>query len=57
MVSGKTPTGTINYTEIARNVSRKNSKSMSWLYYLLQVSFGRVFQYKYYVFESNFPKQ
>ena len=51
MVSGKTPTGTINYTEIARNSNLKNSKGVSWLYYLLQVNNGKVFQYNYYVFE------
>ena len=37
MVSVKTPTGTINYTEIGRNVNLKNSKGMPWLHYLLQV--------------------
>ena len=51
MVSGKTPTGTINYTEIARNSNLKNSKGVSWLYYLLQVNNGKVFQYNYCVFE------
>ena len=57
MVSGQTPTGTINYREIGRNANLKNSKGMSWLHYLLQANNGKVFQYKYYVFESNFPKQ
>ena len=57
MVSGKTPTEKINYTEIARNANLKNSKGMPWLYYLLQVNNGKVFQYDYYVFESNFPKE
>ena len=57
MVSGKTPTGKINYIEIARNVNLKNSEGMSWMHYLLQVNDGKVFQNKYYVFESNFPKQ
>ena len=29
MVSGQTPTGTINYREIGRNANLKNSKGMS----------------------------
>ena len=57
MVSGQTPTGTINYREIGRNANLKKSKGMSWLHFLLQANNGKVFQYKYYVFESNFPKQ
>ena len=57
MVSGKTPTGRINYTEIARNVNLKNSKGMSWMHYLLQVNNGKVFNtnimYLNKIFQSN----
>ena len=57
MISGKTLTGTIFYTEIARNTHLKNSKDLSWFYYFLQFNNGIVFRYGYYIIESNFPKQ
>ena len=57
MISGKALTGTIFYTEIARNTHLKNSKDLSWFYYFLQFNNGIVFRYGYYVIESNFPKQ
>ena len=57
MVSGKTPTGTINYTEIARNVNAKIAKvchGCTTYYKLVLVEFSNTnITYLNQIFQSN----